>query len=341
MTAAELKNKIKSSIGGAYIFCGEEDYLKKYYLEEMAAVAAPDEAFALFNRVVFDGEEIDFSALDEAIQSPPMFSDFKLIEWRYADFEHMSEADRKKLEELGKHVADFPYAILVFLASRDGFDAGSIRRPSKAAVRFGAIFNLVNFEKSTDTQLTGWLKRHFEKEGIKYEADVPSALIFRAGHSMQTLAQEVKKLSAYVKANRKAVLTKDDVNTVASPTLECDAFALSGAITDKNREAAFLALEDLRGRRVDANAILAMLGRAFGELVTVSMLLDEGAGAKDIENILKWSAYKIKICIASAKRWGTEKLSLATARLRELDFKSKSGGIAGFAPIEIFISEYI
>jgi DNA polymerase-3 subunit delta len=158
---------------------------------------------------------------------------------------------------------------------------------------------------------------------------------------MQTLIEEVKKLCAYAKANGKSAIDSKDVAYVASPTLECDAFALSTAITDKSREKAYLAIQDLKGRRVDANAALAMLGRAFSELVTVSMLLDEGMGASDIENTLKWNSYKIKICINSAKRWGTEKLSSATARLRFLDSASKSGGVSGFTPIEIFVSEYL
>ena len=342
MTVAELKNKIRTSeIAGAYIFCGEEDYLKKYYLESFASIACPDEAFAIFNRAVFDGEEIDFAALEEAVSSPPMFGDFKLVEWKYPDLDHLTESEKGKLEALAETIKEYPYASLVLLTSAEGFDAGSIKRPSKLASRLAKSFSLVNFEKSTDAQLIGWLKRHFEKEGISADNATLSALIFRSGHGMQALASEVQKLCAYAIANGKAAITAEDVNLVASPTLECDAFALSGAITDKNRERAFLALQDLKGRRVDANAILAMLGRAFSELVTVSMMLDGGMGSADIEAALKWNPYKIKICIGSAKCWGTERLADASARLRELDFASKSGGVSGFAPIEIFVSEYL
>ena len=342
MTVAELKNKIKSdSVGGAYIFCGEEDYLKKYYLEQISGVACPDESFAIFNRISFDGEEIDFAAVEEAIKSPPMFSDYKLIEWKYADLEHLSEREREKLLSIAELTSDYPYATVVFLTSQSGFNPGTVKRPSKLAAKLSSKFNLVNFEKCTDSQLVGWLGRHFASHGITADNNTLSALVFRSGHSMQTLAGEVEKLCAYAKANGMSAVTASEVHQIASATLECDAFALSGAITDKNRASAFLALQDLKGRRIDANAILAMLGRAFGELVTVSMLLDDGLGLSDIESVLKWNPYKIKICIASAKRWGTEKLSHATARLRELDSASKSGGISGLSPIEIFVAEYL
>lgn len=342
MTVAELKNKIKSgNIGGAYIFAGEEDYLKKHYLSEIANICCPDEAFSLFNRVTFDGADIDLAEISEAIQAPPMMSDAKLIEWKYPDLDKMKESDKKTLIGIAETLKDYPYITLVLFSDIDGFDPGTVKRPSKNAKTFSKAFELINFEKSTDAQLIGWLRRHFEAEGIGCDPDTLSALIFRSGHSMSTLSGEVKKLSAYAKANTLPAITKKEVDFVASPTLECDAFALSGAITDKNRDKAFLALSDMMMRRVEAGAVLATLARSFGELVTVALLLDEGNDAKDIEGILGWNQYKIKICINSAKKWGTARLSAATARLRELDAESKSGGISGYKAVEIFICQYI
>ena len=342
MTLTDLKNKIKANdIGGAYIFAGEEDYLKKYYLSEFVNICCPDDAFSLFNRVIFDGADIDLAEIAEAINAPPMMSDVKLIEWKYPDLDKMRESDKKTLISLAESLVDHPYISLVLFSDIDGFDPGTVKRPSKNAKALSKAFEIVNFEKSTDAQLIGWLKRHFDAEGIAADSDTLSALIFRSGHSMSILAEEVKKLSAYAKANTLPAITKKEVDFVASATLECDAFALSGAITDKNRERAFTALSDMAMRRIDAGAVLATLTRSFGELVTVALLLEEGNDAKDIENILGWNQYKIKICINSAKKWGVAKLSSAMARLRELDAESKSGGISGYKAVEIFICRYI
>lgn len=342
MTVTELKAKIKSQdLGGAFIFCGEEDYLKKYYTNEIVKICCPDEAFSLFNRIVFDGSDVDIAEIAEAIKAPSMMSDYKLIEWKYPDIEHMSESEKKLLIELGESLGDYPSVVFILFTDAEGFLPGTSKRPSKLALKFGKAYNVVNFEKSTDAQLVGWLKRHFDAENIKTEADTLSALIFRSGHSMETLHGEVKKLSAYAKANTLPAITKSEIELVASPTLECDAFALSAAITEKNRDKAFFALRDMIGRRVEPGAVLATLSRSFGELVTVSLLLDEGMGYSDIEKLLEWNQYKIKICINAAKRWGTQKLSLATSRLRALDAESKSGGVAGYKAIEMFICEYI
>ena len=342
MTQTELKAKIKSqAIGGAYLFVGEEDYLKKHYLSQFVNICCPDEVFSPFNRVVFEGDDVSFAEVSEAIKSPPMMSDYKLIEWKYPDVEHMSEGEKKSLSELAASTSDYPYAVLVVFCDRDGFGAGTSKRPSKLSTRMASSFNVINFEKSTDAQLIVWLKRHFESENIASDDDTLSALIFRSGHAMDVLKNEVNKLSAYAKANTLSTITKKEVELVASPTLECDAYALSTAITDRNREAAFIALSDMAARRMDAGAVLATLARSFGELVTVAMLLDEGRDVTDIEKLLGWNPYKIKICINSAKKWGTQKLTLATSRLRELDAESKSGGVSGYKTIEIIICQFI
>lgn len=342
MTAAELKAKIKSAnVGGAYIFAGEEDYLKKYYAGEIEKLAVPDEAFAPFNKCVFDGSDIDFRELAAAIESPPMMSDFKLIEWKYPEIDGMRSGELDELEEIAKRVADYPYAVLILTVGSDGFDVGTVKRPSRLATRLSRVFDLVVFEKSTDAQLISWLSRHFQAEGLRSSVQALSALIFRSGHSMEVLLGEVEKLSAYSKANSLTEITEESVNRVASPTLECDAFALSTAITDKNRAGAFLALADMQQRRIDAVAALAMLARAFSELVCAAILTEEGKDASDIEQIMRWKSWKTKICINSAKRWGTARLTSALSRLRELDAASKSGGVSGYKVIEMFICEYI
>ena len=87
MELTELKAKLKSGdIAGAYLFVGEEEYLKRYYMDELVRAAGIDEAFATFNRVSFDGAQVECAAVLEAISSPPMMSDFKLVEWRHLKF---------------------------------------------------------------------------------------------------------------------------------------------------------------------------------------------------------------------------------------------------------------
>ena len=342
MTLTELKAKIKSeNPTGAYVFAGEEDYLKRYYTEELAKAVCTDEVFATFNRVIFDGADVSPLDIKEALQSPPMMADYKLVEWRYPDIEHMSESARRELCRVADELSEYPYAVFVLFTDMEGFDPGTVRRPSRLAASLAKSFSVINFEKSTDAQLIAWLKKHFDAEGIEADSETLASLIFRSGHAMQVLKRETEKLAAYAKANNMKKIDTSVVRFVAAPTLECDAFALSGAITDKSRDGAFLALSDMKQRRIEPNAVLATLQRSFSELVAVALLLDEGKGASDIESLLKWNSYKVKLAIGSAKRWGAARLIEAKERLRTLDAESKSGGASGYKTIEMFICQFI
>ena len=337
-----LKERIKAlHIAGAYIFCGEEDYLKRYYLSGMRNIACPDDAFSVFNHAVFDGEDADLSEISEAIKSPPMMGDFKLIEWKYPDIEHMRDKERTALCELAREAKEYSYAVLVLYVSAEGLDAGTAKRPSKIASAISGDFDLFNFEKSTDAKLAAWLKRHFDSQGVACDGGTVNALIFRSGHSMQVLKNEVDKLCAYLHVNGLDRITEKEVEKVASSTVECDTFALSNAITDKDRQKAFVALTDLKFRRTDPGAVLASVGRSIADILAVASMLEEGLGAQDIEATLGWRGGKVKIYINSAKRWGKDRLSAALSRIRELDSQSKFGGVSGMTPIESFLCEYL
>lgn len=340
MDIAEFKANLKNgNLAGWYIFCGEEDYLKKYYMKELRSAVVSDEAFALFNYVSFDGADIDFGAVAEAIKSPPMMSDYKLVEWKFAPLDSLKESDKSALEALFSFKDEYPYAIFAIMTAADGFDAGTPKRSSRMATRLSSAFDILNFPKSTDSQLLFWLKKHFDAEGVGVDAVALNALIFRSGRSMEVLNGEVLKLCAYAKENQLPGITPKEVEMVASPTVECDAFALSNAVLEKNVERAFIALTDLKQRRVDPQAIISMLERTYSELSSVAFLLDEGSGASAIEAALKFHPFKAKLYINAAKKVGSKRLASTLSELCRIDASSKSGGFSGYGAIEMFITK--
>ena len=135
------------------------------------------------------------------------------------------------------------------------------------------------------------------------------ALVFRSGKSMDVLAGEVEKLSALAHARGKSEVTVQDVNEVASSTTECDTFALSNAILERNKQKAYVALEEIKIKRVDPIAAMGMVARTFDDLTTVAHLLDEGKGISEIQKMLSMNEYKLKIYASAAKRYGILKLT--------------------------------
>lgn len=339
MELSELNERIKGNPSGRYIFGGEEDYLKRYYASELVRAALGD-SDDIFSHSVFDGDDVDFGAVREAIVSPAMMSEYKVIEWRFADFNSMKEKELVLLEEISALQAENPDTVLIFTAASDGLDFSETKTPSKLERRLAKSFDLINFKKSTDRQLLGWLKRHFDAEGIKVDADTLGALISRSGRVMDVLINEVHKLCALAKMRGADSITGNDVREVASTTPESETFALQNAITGRDRHAAFQALEDLKFRRIDPNVILAMTERCFSELLSVAMMQKDGEASK-IEEVLGLRGFRQKLAFQGAARYGSEKLAAITEELARIDASSKFGGISGYKLIEIFFAKWL
>ena len=327
------------AIYGAYIFSGEEDYLKRYYLAELRKKAVGDDTFSAFNYAVYDGEDVDFLTLRDDVMSPPMFEPYKMIEWRYPDFDTMKESDLAELEKLVDLVNTTDYAILAFLVSDGDIDLGTPKKPSKFAKRFSEKIRILNLDKCTDAQLLSWLKRHFDAEGVEVTREVLDTLVFRAGHSMTVLNNEVNKLCMLAGARGQRAITKEDVELAASSTPECDTFALSNAILDRNKRGAFIALEEMKSRRLDPIMILGMMARSYSELASVVIMLGDGISTADIQSATGINPIKLKFYTQAARRFTPAKVSAILAELARVDTGAKWGGVTGYTAIELFISK--
>ena len=289
MTVTELKNKIKSGdVGGAYVFAGEEDYLKKYYLSEIANICCPDEAFSLFNRVTFDGADIDLAEIAEAIKAPPMMSDLKLIEWKYPDLDKMKESDKKTLIAIAESLTDYPYITFVLFSDIDGFDPGTVKRPSKNAKLFSKTFNIVNFEYVAELMLGATTPSYDMEHPVDktYPTDhitrekVEEAVLSLTGERLQAppiySAKKVEGLRAYelARAGEQVELRKALINIYSIKLEEFDMPKVRIRV-ECSKGTYIRSLAQEIGEKLDSGAYLTMLRRtrngAFSEKDAISL----------------------------------------------------------------------
>ena len=345
MNITDFKARLKAeSPAGWYIFAGEEDYLKKFYLSELRRTVLGEEDMGLgvFNHVVFDALDMDVGALAEAIESPPMMQEYKLIEWRFANFSAMRDNEIKAFtEKIFPLKEDYPWAIFAIMTTEDGFDTGTEKRPSKLFKTLSEGFDILTFPKSTDTQLLSWLKKHFDAEGISADKGPLNTMLLRIGRSMEVLNNEVIKLSVYLKANERTTLTSEDVELVCPSSAESDAFAIQNAVIEGNAKKAFRALSDMKNRRTEPQIIIGMLAKTYSSLSCVALLADEGRGFDEIQKISGLASYPLGLYLNAYKKLGTQKISESLKALIKADASSKQGGIAGYQAIELFITQNI
>lgn len=326
MTQNELKERIRTgALDGVFLFCGEEEYLKRYYLGEIRKTLVPDEGLAPFVHFVFDGAQIDIATILDAVRTPSMFASAKLIEWHNADIEQMKEGALKELEELASQIENEPGNTVIFTATAEGFDTGTERRPTKKMTRLGKCLVTVPFFRSSDAALSSWIKRHFAAEDLAISPTLPAALLARVGHDMDTLNHEIEKMAAYAKANSIPLLTEKEMEFVCIRTVESDAFSLTNALLDGKIEDAYLFLGDMKRRRVDPIMVLGGVARMYADLLSVALLSEEGKTEKEIAKELGMHEYKAGIYYRNAKKVGAAAIEKKLSLCAEIDASLKNG----------------
>ena len=141
------------------------------------------------------------------------------------------------------------------------------------------------------------------------------------------------------KARGQAAVSVEDVELCASSTPECDTFALSNAILERNKKGAFLALEEMKSRRLDPIMILGMMVRTYTDIAGVVMMLGDGINQNDIQTATKMNPYKLKLYVAAAKKYTPSKVNAILNELARVDTGAKYGGVTGYTAIEMFIAK--
>ena len=96
-----------------YLLYGPEDYLRECYLTELRRLCVPEENEFSLHRL--DGQTMTLSALAEAVESMPFFTERTLVEVRDYDLNRCRDADCERLKAI---LADIPdYCTLVFVQS--------------------------------------------------------------------------------------------------------------------------------------------------------------------------------------------------------------------------------
>ena len=265
MTEKELKDNVKNPAGG-YFFFGDEDYLKEYYGSLIRGAVIEDEGLAPFNEYTFRDDSFTADALEEALASPPMMSDLKLIKVSLSEYPPKIEKDVKKLEGVLSTVKDYPDTVTVISVSPEGFDGGSAKKPSRAMKFMSSCMNVVEFPLSGEAKLIRWLARHFAKDSLGAREDALKLMISLCGRSMHRLLGEAEKVAARAHVLGLPEVNCDVVASTVTVTPEEGAFELVNNVLAGDTAGALSLLARAKRRGENPIKLLSSITNAFCDL---------------------------------------------------------------------------
>ena len=171
-------NAIKNnSLSGAYLFHGEEEFVKASALRSAQELIADD--MRAFNiTVLTDATE---SEIMDACETLPLFSDKKLV------ISHgiSRSADTDKLVEYLPHIPDSSILIIEI--------KGALQEKSKLLKCFKAIGHDVEFAELSESEVIKWCMSFAVHNGVALDRNTARTFVGLVGTDMTSVSNELQK----------------------------------------------------------------------------------------------------------------------------------------------------
>ena len=329
MTPAEFKKELES-LSGVYLFFGEEEYLKHYYLEQVRSTVVPDPAFEVFNRVSLSGQE-GLEGLESAVTMPPMMSEKKLIEL------HGLRYDKLKSEELDYLCTNLSAAkesgdtVLVLYAEATELKIDNPKRPPEYFKELCKYSVPVAFDRQSPAKLVAWVVKHFVREGIRADNAECMTLVEYCNRDMSALSNEITKLCAYLNARGRDQLTRNDIYYICCKIDEIAAFDFANAILNGDKGRAYGILKDMFAKKQKPTQILGSIAAVYADLYRIQTFGQNGMNAQEIAKAMRMSGdYKVKLYQRALHGKSADFVVKALKACENADIKLKSTPLDSF-----------
>lgn len=323
----ELKHQIKNGfVKDAYLFYGDEAYLKTHYVDALVREAVG--ASADFNLHTFDVQDSPVTAEDlyMAARSCPMMGGKSCVLVRDLSPDSLGERELDLIVELIEQPS--PSCVLIFLFDRTEATPkknNKWKRLFAAVEKYGTLVQLDKLSaKSLETRLVTQARRRL----CALEPDAAAYLVAQAGDDLNLLLNELEKCCAYVGPG--APIRREDVEAVCVHSLDSTAFDLVRAIHARNCLRAYELLDELFVQRVEPIMIHGALAASYIDMyrarVSSEATGDPVAVAKIFPGTYRNREFRLRNAARDTRSTGTRQLRQCLDCLDEADRLLKGGG---------------
>ena len=291
----QFKQDLKANtLATCYIFCGEESFLREYWLSELTKKLADGPA-AEFNLHRFDAGSVSPQALLDAVEAMPMMAEKTMVRVDDLDLFKLPEREREQYRQILEDLPD--YVCLVFAYDTVEYKPnGQMKKLSETLKKHAQV---LRFEKQSERDLAVWIARHFRAAGKSISDKLCSYLIFLTGGGMTQLAGEIEKIISYSSGPE---IQRSDIDAVVSLVLNAQTFDISNAIAAGDFQLALTKLQELSAMQAEPIAILGAVGSQLRRLYYAKTLAACGKGQQAFMELTgNKSSYAANLTFSAAR----------------------------------------
>lgn len=327
----KLKEQIsKKEFENVYLFFGEEDYLKNFYLKKLEEKLELGD-MKMMNYDNFIGNDTLAKTILDSISTLPIFSDYRLVVVKNSGL--FTSGKKNETDELVDNFSELSQStILVFVES-------DVDKRNRLFKKVGQVGYAVNFEKITEKELISWIETLFKNEKINVSKEVILKILKTVNLDMNNIEIEVNKLVSFISSEDRE-LTIFDIENICSKSLELKIFDLVAAIGEKNPVLALDIYNNMVLMKEAPLMILAMVARQLKILLQCKYLLEQGTSSNNIANEIGIPSFTVRDYTNQSKNFNKLELYNSVEKCLKVDVDIKTGKVNDKIGVEMLILEY-
>jgi DNA polymerase-3 subunit delta len=324
MKYAEFLNQIeKGKFPAVYHFTGEEDFLKREALEKLMAILV-EPSLKSFNLDFLQARGVKAEEIINLCATLPFGSGKRMVVVYESQKLHPFQKD-----ELLKYLPHVPKTTCLVLFSN------TVDKRLKFYQGLKKLAAEVEFSALGPEETSNWIKGRVKIYEKKMSPDAIDFLQEAVGNNLYELANELEKLTLYVKD--RGSINLEDVETVVGYTKAENISQLARAIMEKNLNHALKILKDLSLSRERETSINYRLGDHFLKMYQVKASKDQNI--YNLAHALRTYSGFILEYQNQAKNFSLEQLEKGLALLYQADSDLKSGKMPEKFLLELLVYE--
>lgn len=319
-----LAEDIKSgNFKKVYLICGEEEYLKLNYKNQLMKAIIGDDTM---NLGLYEGKNFDINEVIDTAETFPFFAERRLI---VMDSTGLFKSGG---EELAEYMGKIPDSTIFLFVEQD------VDKRSKMYKAVKANGYICEINRQTEKDLAIWAARLFAKDGKKITNANMSYLIANVGTDMEVLSKEIEKLISY--DLDKEIISKEDIDAVCVKQLNVRIFDMVDAISVKNQKKTLDCYYELIAEKEPPMRILFMVSRQFHLILQAKDLSARGMSKDQIAGTMGVQGFIATKSMNQSRNFSVAELKSALAECIQTEEMIKKGLMDEHIGVEMLLVKY-
>jgi DNA polymerase-3 subunit delta len=325
LTRTELDRSLREGLRPLYLLLGPEIYLRRVAAQTITETALSRTMLREFNESAFSLQSDAVQSAVAAAEQLPMMSEIRVV--RIRDFARLREADEDVLIRYLNNPS--PTTVMIFIAD----DLDKRRKSSKVLLDTCTV---VEFAPLKDAEAKAWAKSQLKELKVSADDQVLSELIRLVGTDVQTLANELEKLTSAAAATNR--ITLDHVDELIGRSRELSNFELADHLMAGNRKRALETLHRLLEDGAEPVMLVGLIAGNYHRLALGKHLLARG-GREEVFRNISLPPFKRDSYISTLQRSTAAKIARGIQLTAAADLAIKTSQATPRLQLEMLVCE--